>query len=202
VTPAPLRKDAARNWQQIVDTARRFVDEGTPLRLNDVARVASIGVATVYRHFPTPEALLETIARPALERLVVRAERALTDDDAGAAFAGFLLAGIDAQLADASVQPVFAAAAHALPETTELVARLSAATGRLLDRARSAGAVRADLDQDDVVRLMCGVVFAAGVHATADERAALTRRYLHVVLAGLSPGPVAGPWSAARPCDG
>jgi AcrR family transcriptional regulator len=184
VTTAPLRKDAARNWQHIVDTARRLVDEGGSLRLNDVARTASIGVATVYRHFPTPEALLETVARPSLERL---AGYDGEGDDAWAAFAGFLLAGIDAQLADASLQPVVAAATHALPETTELVTRLSALTGRLLDRARDQGAVRADLDQQDVVRLMCGVVFAASVHATPDERAALTRRYLEVTLAGVRP---------------
>jgi AcrR family transcriptional regulator len=194
VTTSPLRKDAARNWQHIVDTARRFVDEGASLRLNDVARAASIGVATVYRHFPTSEALLETVARPSLERLAAVADRALADDDAWGAFAGFLLAGIDAQLADAAVQPVFAAGTQALPETTELVARLHVSTGRLLERARSAGAVRADLDQGDVVRLMCGVVFAATVHATADQRAALTRKYLGVVLAGLAPGisPAAG----------
>ena len=186
MTTSPLRKDAARNWQHIVDTARRFVDEGASLRLNDVARAASIGVATVYRHFPTSEALLETLAGPSLEQLAAVADRALTEDDAWEAFAGFLLAGIDSQLTDAAVQPVFAAGTHALPETTELVTRLHVSTGRLLDRVRSAGVIRADIDQDDVVRLMCGVVFAATVHATADQRAALTRKYLHVVLAGLT----------------
>jgi AcrR family transcriptional regulator len=185
VTTSPTRKDAARNWQHIVDTARRFVDEGEPLRLNDVARAASIGVATVYRHFPTPEALLETIARPGLEDLLARAGRAATDDDVWPAFAGFLLAGIDAQLGDASIQPVFAATTHALPETADLAARLTAATGHLLDRAQAAGVVRPGVTHEDVVRLMCGVVFAATVHATPDERATLTRRYLDVVLTGI-----------------
>ncbi|WP_433831801.1 TetR/AcrR family transcriptional regulator [Actinoplanes sp. CA-015351] len=185
MTSVPLRKDAARNWQQIVDVGRRFVDDGVPLRLNDVAREASIGVATVYRHFPTTETLLETVARPGLENLVTAANRALSADDAGDAFAGFLLAGIDIQLADASVQPVFAAGTHALPETAELVGRLNAASGELLDRAQASGAIRADLTSQDVVRLMCGVVFAATVHASPGERAGLTRRYLDMVLAGL-----------------
>ncbi|MEU8234621.1 helix-turn-helix domain-containing protein [Actinoplanes sp. NPDC048967] len=184
MTTTRIRKDAARNWQHIVDTARRFVDDGGSLRLNDVARAASIGVATVYRHFPTPEALLETIARPGLEELVVRADHAAADD-AWEAFAGFLLAGIDAQLRDASIQPVFAATTHALPETTELVTRLTTATGHLLDRAQAAGVVNPDVTHADVVRLMCGVVFAATVHATPDERAPLTRRYLDVVLTGI-----------------
>jgi AcrR family transcriptional regulator len=189
VTVSPLRKDAARNWQHIVDTARQFVDDGTPLRLNDVARAASIGVATVYRHFPTPEALLETVARPALERLVAAADRALAQDDAWEAFAGYLAAGIDVQLEDPSVQPVYAAAGHALPETTELVNRLNTTSGQLLDRVRAEGVVSADLTPEDMVRLMCGVMFAGSVHASAGERPALTRRYLGTVLDGIRRGP-------------
>ncbi|SBV27107.1 transcriptional regulator, TetR family [Micromonospora krabiensis] len=179
------RRDAARNWQHIIDTGRAFLAAQRPLRLNDVAREASIGVATVYRHFPTPEALLETLARPALQDLVAYAERALADDDEWGAFAGFLTVGIDAQLADAAVQPVFAAATHELPETAELVGRLDALTADLLDRVRAAGLIRPGVEHADVVRLMCGVVFAASVHATPAERAALTRRYLDVVLDGL-----------------
>jgi AcrR family transcriptional regulator len=187
VTTSPLRRDAARNWQHIVDVGRRFVDDGVPLRLNDVAREAGIGVATVYRHFPTPEALLETLARPALEQLAQVAEESADKKDG---FAGFLLAGIDAQLADASVQPVFAAGEHAQEETTELVGRLNRASGELLERARAAGEVRPDLTREDVVRLMCGVVFAATVHATPAERPELTRRYLNMVLAGAAPRPI------------
>ena len=61
----PLRKDAAQNWDRIVAVARELVDEGTPLQLNDIARRAGLGVGTVYRHFPTAEALLETVATPA-----------------------------------------------------------------------------------------------------------------------------------------
>lgn len=179
------RRDAARNWQQIVDTGRTFVAERRPLRLNDVARAASIGVATVYRHFPTPEALLETLARPSLEELVAYGERARDDEDAWGAFAGFLTVGINAQLSDAAVQPVVAAAAHELPETAELVGRLHALSAVLLGRVRAAGLVRPDVEHADVVRLMCGVVFAASVHAAPAERAALTRRYLDVVLDGL-----------------
>ncbi len=179
------RRDAARNWQRIVDTGRAFVAEQRPLRLNDVAHEASVGVATVYRHFPTPEALLETLARPSLEDLIAYAERTLRDDDPWLAFTGFLTAGIDAQLADAALQPVFAATAHELPETAELVGRLDALAADLLDRVRAAGLLRPGVEHADVVRLMCGVVFAASVHATPAERAALTRRYLDVVLDGL-----------------
>jgi AcrR family transcriptional regulator len=76
------------------------------LQLNDVARLAGVGVAPVYRHFPTPEALLETVAAPGLEALAAHGERALADGDPWQALAGFLFAAIDAMLTDASIPPV------------------------------------------------------------------------------------------------
>jgi AcrR family transcriptional regulator len=180
-----MRRDAARNWQQIVDTGRRFVDEGTPLQLNEVARAASVGVATVYRHFPTSEALLETVATPGLEALVAHAERAVEDDDTWRAFSGLLVSLLDAQLDDASLRPALAADAHVLPRTAELWARLHALSGRLLERAHEAGVVRREVSRADLLPLICGVIFAVTVHGGAEDRHAVTHRYLHILLNGL-----------------
>ncbi len=180
-----LRRDAARNWDQIVETGRRLVDEGTPLRLNEVARAAAVGVATVYRHFPTPEALLETIALPGLEALAARGEHALTEDDPGTAFTGLLLAGIDALLADPAIPPVFSAPDHVLPRTAEVVARLAGLNTLLLDRAQRAGAIRPGLTAADITRLICGIVYAATLEPDAAARPALTHRYLDLLLTGL-----------------
>ncbi|MFG1644074.1 TetR/AcrR family transcriptional regulator [Amycolatopsis sp. NPDC049252] len=187
MTSTPLRKDAARNWERIVETARRYVDEGKPLQLNDVARAASIGVATVYRHFPTPEALLETVAAPALEALAEHAEQALADPDAWPALRGFLAAGIEAQLTDASLLPVFAAPVDALTSTAELKRRLTGLFGRLLDRAHAAGVVDPGVSERDLMSLMCGVAYAVNVQPGlgAAERGATGRRYLDVLLTGL-----------------
>ncbi|MER6581400.1 TetR/AcrR family transcriptional regulator [Nonomuraea sp. NPDC001023] len=182
----PLRKDAARNWDRIVTVARALVDEGVPLQLNDVARRTGVGVGTVYRHFATPEALLETVATPCLEALAAHGERALAEADAWRALEGFLMRTVEAQVSDASLAPVAAAPADALPRTTELKKALWSAGDTLLQRAREAGAVRPGLAADDLVPLMCGVAYAAQVHggATAD-RAATARRYLATLLEGL-----------------
>ncbi|WP_033342080.1 TetR/AcrR family transcriptional regulator [Catenuloplanes japonicus] len=180
-----MRKDAARNWQLIVDTGRRFVDEGTPMQLNEVARAASVGVATVYRHFPTAEALLETVATPSLEALVARAERAVEDDDTWRAFSGHLVAMLDAQLDDASLRPALAAGTHVLPHTSELLARLHTLSGRLLARAHEAGAVRREVTQADMLPLMCGVIYAVDVHPSGEDRRAVSHRYLNIMLNGL-----------------
>jgi AcrR family transcriptional regulator len=186
MTSAPLRRDAARNWQRIVEVGRELVDAGVPLQLNEVARLAGVGVATVYRHFPTPEALLETVAAPGLEALAAHGQQALADGDPWRALSGFLFVGVDAMLSDASMSPVTAARDDALPRTTELKVRLAALCGQLADRAHAAGALRRDVAQADLIPLVCGVVHAAKAHASGHEPAPVTgRRYLAVTLDGL-----------------
>ena len=187
MSTAPLRKDAARNWHRIVEVGRRLVDEDTPFQLNDVARAASVGVATVYRHFPTPQALMETLAGPGLEALERHATRALADPDAWSALRDFLYAAIDAQMTDASLARVVASPEHALPPTTRLMRHLNELFGRIVDRARAAGVLNPAVTAADMAPLMCGVTFAARVHSAgrAEARAATARRYLGVLLDGL-----------------
>lgn len=190
MTTTPLRKDAARNWERIVAVARALVDQGTPLQLNDVARRAELGVGTVYRHFATPEALLETVATPCLEALAAHGERALADTDPWRALEGFLTRTVEAQVTDASLAPVTAAPADALPRTTELKRSLRSAGTTLLDRAREAGAVRPDLAPADLVPLMCGIAYAVQVHGDSPaDRIDTARRYLATLLGGVRATP-------------
>ncbi|MFS8099157.1 TetR/AcrR family transcriptional regulator [Lentzea alba] len=183
----PLRKDAARNWDRILTVARELVDEGTPLQLNDVARRAGLGVGTVYRHFPTTEALLETVATPCLEAIADHGDKALRDDDAWHAFSGFLTRLVEAQVSDPALAKVAATAQDVLPRTTELKQQIIATGTELLARARKAGTVRPDLDDRDLVPLMCGVAYATYVHSDGpDDRLPTARRYLDTLLRGLS----------------
>ncbi|MFI1153326.1 TetR/AcrR family transcriptional regulator [Streptomyces sp. NPDC020817] len=195
MTTTPLRKDAARNWERIIAVARALVDQGTTLQLNDVARRAGLGVGTVYRHFATPEALLEAVATPCLEALTAHGERALADPDPWRALEAFLARTLEAQVTDASLAPVTAAPEDALPRTTELKAALWS-TGRvLLDRARAAGAVRPDLAPGDLVPLMCGLAYAVDVHGVRDAAARVdtAHRYLATLLEGLRAATPPGP---------
>ncbi|MER5204784.1 helix-turn-helix domain-containing protein [Streptomyces sp. NPDC002825] len=186
----PLRKDAARNWDRIVAVARELVDEGTPLQLNDVARRTGLGVGTVYRHFATPEALLEAVATPRLEALTDHGRQALADADVWRALESFLTHTVEAQVTDASLAPVAAASVDALPHTTELKESLWAIGTTLLDRARAAGAVRPDLAAADLVPLMCGIAYAVDVHGSAPaDRIDTAHRYLAVLLGGLRATP-------------
>jgi AcrR family transcriptional regulator len=182
----PLRKDAARNREQIVAVARELVAEGAALPLNDIARRTGLGVGTVYRHFPTAEALLETVATPSLEALADQGRRALIDRDYGRSLRDFLLHVIEAQVTDASVSPVMAAATDTLEHTTELKHTLWSTATALVDRAVGTGVARPDLMPDDITPLMCGLAFAAQVHSGPGAgRKATARRYLTMMLEGL-----------------
>ncbi|QNP75568.1 TetR family transcriptional regulator [Streptomyces roseirectus] len=188
MTTAPMRKDAARNWQRIAEVGRRLVDEGSPLHLNEVARLASVGVATVYRHFPTPEALMEAVATPGLEALVTRAEQALAEDDVWRALTGFLHSTMDAQLTDPSITAVRSAPRNVLPHTTELTTTLDTLAAHLLTRAHTAGIVREEITWEDLRPLMCGIAYAANIHTEdQQERLESGRRYLAVTIRGMRP---------------
>jgi AcrR family transcriptional regulator len=184
----PLRRDAARNQDRIVAAARELVDGGTPLQLNDIAHRTGLGVGTVYRHFPTAGALLETLAAPRLENLVLHGREALVDRDHGRSLKHFLLHVVEAQVNDLAVAPVMAGATDALERTAELKRALWSLGIELVDRAVESGAIRRDLRPGDLTPLMCGVAYAAQVHSGPDtDRAATARRYLTMVIEGLVP---------------
>ncbi|KOV89953.1 TetR/AcrR family transcriptional regulator [Nocardia sp. NRRL S-836] len=182
----PQRKDAARNWDRIVAVARELVDEGTPLQLNDVARRAGLGVGTVYRHFATTEALLETVATPCLEALTTHGHQALTADNPWHALRDFLQHTVEAQVTDPSLVTVVAATTDALPHTTELKQQLWTLGNALFARARDAGHVRTTVHDGDIVPLMCGIAYAVHIHGdNHHDRVTTAHRYLDTLLEGL-----------------
>ncbi|PQZ53505.1 MULTISPECIES: TetR/AcrR family transcriptional regulator [unclassified Microbacterium] len=186
----PTRRDATRNRKRIVDVARGLVDDGSAVQLNEVARLAGVGVATVYRNFPSVEALIEELATPSLESLIGHAKRALDNEDPWQSLADFLGHTIEAQVNNPALSTVNAALVNVLPRTVELKATLGPLAGQLLDRARRSRAVRSDLTSEDVIPLMCGIAFAVTAHdvhrrADRDSRVRTAHRYLTMLLTGL-----------------
>jgi AcrR family transcriptional regulator len=189
-TPAAtrtIRADARRNRERIVDAARAaFAEQGPEAQIDDIARRADVGVGTVYRHFPTKDALIGELIRLKLTALRDRARRRLAaGGDPGDAFAGFLREQADVIATDAALQRML------WPETEEtwaplapLFEEVNEAVGELIARAKEAGAVRPDLEVDDVRTLMCGL----GAIMAADARGVMPfdwRRQLEFMLDGL-----------------
>ncbi|HEX6311436.1 MAG TPA: helix-turn-helix domain-containing protein, partial [Acidimicrobiia bacterium] len=140
------RADAARNRVALLDSARRVLSaRGLEVPVEAIAREAGVGVGTVYRNFPTKEALLDAVITRAFEDLTAAAEAALERADPGDAFFEFLHGAAAVMARDRVL--VWAARAQELAGRARapVVERLFVVTDALLERAIAAGAVRAGI---------------------------------------------------------
>ncbi|MEV6900572.1 TetR/AcrR family transcriptional regulator [Amycolatopsis sp. NPDC051372] len=184
----PLRADARRNRAKVLEAAETvFAAKGTGAPTEEVAREAGVGVGTVFRHFPTKEALLEAVLYARLHRFVDEAEAVVAQDspDAGAAFFTFLTSWIEMSSAkNAYFEALSAAGIHVPKAGSDVATRLLEALGVLLRRAQDADAVRADLTVAELIPVIIGTAKAAE-HIGAD--CALRDRVVAILFDGLRP---------------
>jgi AcrR family transcriptional regulator len=154
----PLRADARRNRAAVVKAARAvFARDGKSAQMDDVARRAKVGVGTVYRHFPTKEALLAALAEDRFEQIAGYAADALEVEDPWEAFTGFLRRCADLQASDRALSQMLVEQPGAMSEAAQARQDLQDATRTLVDRAQAAGVLRADFEPPDVGLVMCGL---------------------------------------------
>ena len=158
----PLRADAARNRARVLMAASEaFAVEGLAVPLDEIARRAGVGAGTVYRHFPTKEALFEAVILDRIIRFVDTARKMANGDDPGAAFFDFLHRLV---MGASSSKALVDALAGAPLTTADLIRSakqdLNAAGGELLIQAQRAGAVRADVSITDVMAIFAGTTLA------------------------------------------
>lgn len=195
-TTRPLsgrRAQAARNDQLILDAARQvFVaDPGAPIAA--VADQAGVGMSALYRRYPSKQELLRRLAGDGLRRYITEAEAALADDgDPWTAFAGFM-----GRIVDADTHSFTLRLAGTFTPTKDLYDDAATAHElnlRLLERTRAAGAIRPDLDVNDLSFMFEQV--ASVRLGDPDRTRQLRHRYLGLLLDGLhtpSPEPLPGP---------
>ena len=167
----PLRADARRNRERILASARAvFAESGAEAQIDDVARHAGVGVGTVYRHFPTKQALLAELVRQTFRLFTGWAREALEAGGEPLALIEGLLRRIAQTAAgDAGVQYALAsseAGAEAPAEQDELIAVIA----ELIEGARRAGTIRPGIEATDIAMLICGVVSAMGPRPGFDWR--------------------------------
>jgi AcrR family transcriptional regulator len=157
-----LRVDAQRNRAAILEAAEaEFRAHGVDASMDEIAHRAGVGVGTVYRNFPTKEALLQAIVTSRLTPLLDAAREAADAQDAGEAFFAFLRLLSDESAAFKALADRMAASGFDLTATKKDAMRdLLGAVGELLTRAQRAGRVRSDISIDDVSMLMAGLVQA------------------------------------------
>jgi AcrR family transcriptional regulator len=156
--PRPLRADAARNRARVLEVAyQAFAEDGLSVPIDEIARRAGVGAGTVYRHFPTKQALYQAVVEARVGWLIQRAEELLDVDDPGEAFFGYFRMLISEGSTDKGLSEALAGLGfdvEQLAPGTEQ--RFKDALGRLLTRAQEAGAVRPDIDVTDVKTLLVG----------------------------------------------
>ena len=178
-----LRADAERNLALILAAAAdAYAEVGPDVTIDEIARRAGVGHGTVFRRFPTKDALRAAVIRARLDELLGRASELLESPDAGAALQTFVWAAAESCRRDrAFFEGIEQCSGFA--EVAEAKQELHDTVDRLIRSAQRAGAVRRGLDARDIGALI-GAAIQASMHA---ERSDAWKRYVQVVLDGLRP---------------
>jgi AcrR family transcriptional regulator len=181
--PRPLRADAQRNRDRLLDAAvSAFSRAGTEVTLEAIAKDAGVGIGTLYRHFPTREALVEAAYRNELARLCDAAADLLDDLPPDEAMRTWMDRFVDYMttkrgMADA-LRAVIASGGNPFSESRD---RLTATISTLLDAGAAAGTVRRDVDPADIVASLGGISLTAGEPARREQAG----RLLDLLMDGL-----------------
>jgi AcrR family transcriptional regulator len=160
------RADALRNRDRLLESARTvFSDGGPEASLEAVARKTGVGIGTLYRHFPTREALFEAVYRREVEQLADLAERLKKETRPTEALRQWMRSVVRFV---ATKKGMSAALALAIAKDSDLVSyssdRLTRAIGSLLEQAIAAGEIRGDISSEDLLRAIIGMCYTHDQH--------------------------------------
>jgi AcrR family transcriptional regulator len=179
----PVRADARRNRERLLEAAvRAFASDGADVTLEAIAKTAGVGIGTLYRHFPTRDALVEAAYRQELAHLcdaVPGLLRSLPPDEATRAWMDrFIDYMTTKRYMAAALQAVIASGGNPYAQSR---GRLIAAITALLDAGATAGTLRSDVEPNDVLLALSGVSLAAGEPAQRQQAG----RLLDLLVDGL-----------------
>ncbi len=179
------RADAKRNRERLLEVAKAaFADVGADVSLEEIARRAGVGIGTLYRHFPTRDAIVEAVYRREVQQLADGATRLLGSMPPGPALHQWMRLFVDYI---ATKKVIAAALGSIVGGASELYAssgaRITEAVSLLVERARASGDVRADVDPADLLRALVGITY--GNADPAWEASA--RRLIDILMDGLRP---------------
>lgn len=194
-----LRADARRNHEAVLAAASRlFAEQGIEAQIPDVAKLAGVGVGTVYRHFPAKDDLIAALVGEGFERLAEKARDCLKMEDPWTGISEFIRFSADIQAGDrglcdmTGLRPDITAAAAEAAGMPDLIERL-------VRRAQRDGSLRRDLTWEDVPMISCGLG-----SATRQQIGPATGRWprlVEIVIDGLrAPGSSRLP-RPAPPCE-
>jgi AcrR family transcriptional regulator len=180
------RAQAARNDGVILEAARAVFVADPDAPVSAVARRAGVGISALYRRYPSKEELLRKLCGDGLARYIAEVEAALADEgDPWTAFADFMRRAVDADTSSLTLR--LAGTFAPTEELYQEAARAQRLNLQLFERTRAAGAIRPDIEPDDVSMIFEQI---AAIHLGGEARTReLRQRYLTVALDGLSARP-------------
>jgi AcrR family transcriptional regulator len=184
----PLRKDAERNRQRILDAARElFAQRGLGVTLNDIAHHAGVGVGTVYRRFPDKTVLIESLFEESFQEIADRLRAAVADPDPWHGLIVFLDAQFETQANDRGLKELVTATPDGVARVTRLRDELLPLSDELVRRAQESGMMRDDVSPTDlaIVQIMIGSVLDAAREVDPEA----WRRYRAIFLRGICARP-------------
>jgi AcrR family transcriptional regulator len=184
--PRPMRADAQRNYARLLDAASAaFVAHGADdVSLEEIARLAGVGIGTLYRHFPTRQALLEAVYTDQVESLSARAEELRETESPADALADWMRALVKFSSTKRNMTTALLATLGTDSELLSSCAKqIKGAAEALLARAQQAGVVRPDADAMDLIRL----VHAVNIATEKAPDPGQADRMLALILDGLRP---------------
>jgi AcrR family transcriptional regulator len=180
----PLRRDAERNRQRIIDAARIvFAQRGLRGSHDDIAREAGVGVGTVYRRFPSKDQLIDALFEEAMQEIVGLAAEGLAIDDPWDGLVHFMVRAQERQCADRGLRELVLGDDAGIQRVAAARDRIAPLIERLLSRAQDAGVVRDDIAATDLPLMQLAI--GAIADATRDVAPETWRRVLAVMLDGL-----------------
>ena len=155
------RADAVRNRERVLEAAKFVFSAGGPdASLEAVARRAGVGIGTLYRHFPTREALFEAVYRREVQQLVELAEALKSEASPVDALRRWLRSNVELVATKKGMAAALSLAVHGSSELyAHTFERLAKAVGVLIDRAVSAGEIRSDISPADLLRALVGMCY-------------------------------------------
>lgn len=181
----PLRADAERNRQRIVDAARSlFAERGVDVSVEDIAAAAGVGIGTFYRRFPDRESLVEAVFATKLEGAVHSARELLEIEDPWEAFRAFVTTVARMHARDRGLNDVLLSSDRGRERVAAFRATIQPLAGQLLERAQAAGALREDVTLFDIAMIHQGVAAIADI--TRDVSPDYFERTLTLLVDGLA----------------
>jgi AcrR family transcriptional regulator len=155
------RADAVRNRERVLEAAKSVFSAGGPdASLEAVAKRAGVGIGTLYRHFPTREALFEAVYRREVQQLGELAEALKSEASPVDALRRWLRSNVEFVATKKGMSAALALAMHSSSELTAYsFERLTKAVGALLERAVAAGEIRSDISPEDLLRALVGMCY-------------------------------------------